>query len=421
MEFRKHWDCNVGKGKSSSDTAGTQLHMKGFSESAGQIELKTAHIPELDALRGMLSWWVVITHILNQSKYEFGRYDAWLKILVKGGYAVDVFMILSGFVITRLLRERMESYLPFIARRFFRIFPVLVFALFLAILARPCAWSIIHRHWPPNAGFDAWWAGILNNDRAFFGWHLLAHLTMLHGAIPDNILPGGAGALLAPAWSISLEWQYYLIAPILVAILDRFRVVGGLLISAGSVLVLAFFGERMLEIFPATGFLPQKFYLFIVGWISYVAFSQLKGRHRDLPWQILFCITPLFGWFTHSMPLTIWIAFIAISLADGKGEKVESLRWAKTMLKHPWLQQLGKISYSTYLVHASVNFAAGAVILYFIPNATSGQMVLLLLATAAPITLLVSMLSYRCIEAPFIRIGGELARRIQKNRPNGPV
>src|ERR1700737_4207290 len=121
--------------------------MKGLSEKAGQIEFKTAHIPELDALRGILSWWVVITHILNQSKYEFGRYDGWLKILIKGGYAVDVFMILSGFVITRLLRERTESYLSFITRRFFRIFPVLVFALFLAILARPCAWSIIHRHW----------------------------------------------------------------------------------------------------------------------------------------------------------------------------------------------------------------------------------------------------------------------------------
>jgi peptidoglycan/LPS O-acetylase OafA/YrhL len=377
--------------------------------------LKTAHIPELDALRAILSWWVVINHILSQSRYEFRWYDMWLKILIKGGYAVDVFMILSGFVISRLLKERMERYLPFITRRFFRILPVLVFGLFLAILVRPCAWSIIHHHWPPGSGSDTWGASALDNDRRFFGWHIVAHLTMLYGAIPDKILPGGTSAILSPAWSISLEWQYYLIAPLLMAILCRFRVIGGVLICAGSVIVAAFLGKYMVAIFPGTGFLPQKLFLFVIGWISYVIFSHLKGQNRDLPWQILLCVTPLFGWMSRSIPLTIWIAIFAIALADGKGGKFESLGWAKAILKHPRFQQLGKISYSTYLVHHSVNIAAGAGILYFLPNATTGQMVLLLLATAGPTTLIISILSYRFIEAPFIRIGGILSSRMGKS------
>jgi peptidoglycan/LPS O-acetylase OafA/YrhL len=393
-----------------------RLQMKGPSESASPIELKTAHIPELDALRGILSWWVVINHILSQSKYEFGKYDMWLRILVKGGYAVDIFMILSGFVISRLLREKRECYLPFITRRFFRIFPVLLFGLLLAMLARPFAWSIILDHWAPDASSDKWWASVLDNDRRYFGWHLLAHLTMLHGAIPDKILPGGTGALLVPAWSISLEWQYYLIAPLLMTVLARFRVLGGVLICVGSVFVLKFFGAQMLAVFPATGFLSQKFYLFVIGWISYITFSQLKGSHPDLPWQILFCITPLFGWVSRSMPLTIWIAILAIALADGKGRTVARLAWAKKILNHPWLQQLGKISYSTYLVHPSVNLVAGAVILYYLPKATSGGMALLLCVTAVPTTIIVSILSYRFIEAPFIRIGGKLARGIKDNR-----
>jgi len=53
------------------------------------------------------------------------------------------------------------------------------------------------------------------------GPQLLAHLTMLHGAVPDQILPGSSITYLPPAWSISVEWQFYLVAPFLFAFLKR--------------------------------------------------------------------------------------------------------------------------------------------------------------------------------------------------------
>src|SRR4051794_7077197 len=90
----------------------------------------------------------------------------------------------------------------------------------------------------------------------------IAHLTMLHSAIPDYILPGSASAILNPAWSISPAWQFYLIAPLFIR--------GGAapLIQAAIVSGLAFCLYRLVNplLFGfGAGFLPTKMHLFWVG------------------------------------------------------------------------------------------------------------------------------------------------------------
>ena len=47
--------------------------------------------------------------------------------------------------------------------------------------------------------------------------HLLAHISMLHGMLSYNLLPGAPFVYLPPAWSLSLEWQFYLLAPFAIA------------------------------------------------------------------------------------------------------------------------------------------------------------------------------------------------------------
>ena len=123
--------------------------------------------------------------------FTFGTLPRGVRLLVHGDYAVNVFMILSGFVIFKLIEDARESYGVFLARRFFRLYPV-----YLVLFNNRCSippaglWDNI-QHWP---GRPLTMLSIrnVNNDRSHIGWHFLAHLTLLHGAVPDPLLRGSA-------------------------------------------------------------------------------------------------------------------------------------------------------------------------------------------------------------------------------------
>lgn len=86
------------------------------------------HIASIDGLRAYLAWTVVITHIV-----WYTGADGLLPILTRvrwgGACAVQVFIILSGFVLTHLIIGQKENYGRYITRRSFRIFPVYLICL----------------------------------------------------------------------------------------------------------------------------------------------------------------------------------------------------------------------------------------------------------------------------------------------------
>jgi hypothetical protein len=98
-----------------------------------EITSKKKRINELESLRGVLALWVVVGHILPSA----GILDTALgpfKFVAKGEYAVDVFIIMSGFFIFYLLDTAQEKYRPFIIRRFLRLFPAYFVCLIISIL-----------------------------------------------------------------------------------------------------------------------------------------------------------------------------------------------------------------------------------------------------------------------------------------------
>ena len=138
----------------------------------------------LDIIRGPLAAWVVIAHILFITG---GNHTA-----VHPEYAVELFLVITGFVTAKLVIEKAEPYSVFIVRRFFRIWPVLVFCLALNLaVTRPAA--------------------TLDNVVVF-----LSELAMLHGLIPDKLIPDASMRLLVPAWYVSVVWQFFLVAPLFV-------------------------------------------------------------------------------------------------------------------------------------------------------------------------------------------------------------
>jgi peptidoglycan/LPS O-acetylase OafA/YrhL len=73
-----------------------------------------------------------------------------VRIFAKGEYAVDVFVLLSGFVLTKLLAEKQESYFVFVGRRFLRLFAVFVVTLLIAVLLRPLLGWTLASGWPAD-------------------------------------------------------------------------------------------------------------------------------------------------------------------------------------------------------------------------------------------------------------------------------
>lgn len=148
-----------------------------------------AHISELDGLRGLAILWVILYHC--HDKLE----GTPLLAIAKWGWAgVDLFFVLSGFLITGILLDsRAKSasagqfFRDFYARRILRIWPVYLLLLFLVYVGVPLVFG---GSWRAQAKAAPWL------HYAFF----VQNLFMMP-------LPGTLG----PTWSLAIEEQYYLL------------------------------------------------------------------------------------------------------------------------------------------------------------------------------------------------------------------
>jgi peptidoglycan/LPS O-acetylase OafA/YrhL len=364
-------------------------------------------ISELDGLRCFLNWWVVLDHVLLSSGFRYETLPHFVRVFAKGEYAVDVFIILSGFVITRLLAEKQEGYFVFIGRRFLRLFPVFAVTLLIAVILRPLPGLILAAGWPADPVTLRNSIANWESESGHFWAHLIAHL-LLHGVVPNKILPNSAASFVAPAWSISLEWQYYLCAPLLALICKRLGPTGWFALGMGSILVLMHFGAVMDSLFPMQSFLLQKLLLFLVGGSCYWIFTEVRGKHKNLPWLLFFFTAPAVLWFTLSIPLALWTSAFALALGDSETRGITKFR---ALLNLRWVQRLGEISYSTYLGHVSCIWLVQSCILVLIPRVNRQEMFLGLFIAAIPLTIIFSELLFRFVERPGIRLGRRLKRR----------
>ena len=358
-------------------------------------------LPELEGLRGLLSWWVVLCHALTHSGYSIATVGRGWRILLHGDYAVDVFIILSGFVIHKLWHDKREPYRVFVARRFLRLWPAYAVCLLGALVLRPCISAILD-HAPPaalpewtnfvTAGRQTWQC-----EQVHFAAHLAAHAPMLHSAIPETLLPRSSIAFLGPAWSISLEWQFYLVAPLLFWELQKRRSLAWLLFAVAAGLGWMFRYTHPLDTwFPMEAFLPQKLLLFGIGVISHEIWAAFDtSAARAAPALLGLAMLVLF--FTLSIPLALWLAVLSSVFA--------SRSLLKAALSSAPLQFLGRVSYSTYLGHVLVLWAVLPLLYRFLPSAGPRSMFTALALTSVPLILLLSAGLHRWVEAPAIRFG----------------
>ena len=175
--------------------------------SAGEVDrsLERGHILALDGLRGIAILLVVFSHFVSNLRIPADGWAWPLVSIAHAGWAgVDLFFVLSGFLITGILVDARGSstyFKSFYARRALRILPAYYGFLLAIFVVLP----LLHL----GAGDNYMLA------RQHQGWYWL-HLTNVMMAIGE--LPGHGPYPSTLFWSLAVEEQFYLIWPAIVAL-----------------------------------------------------------------------------------------------------------------------------------------------------------------------------------------------------------
>lgn len=348
----------------------------------------------IEGLRAWLAWAMVLDHLAYWS-------DTWGvlgNILRNTGIpAVMVFITISGFVITHLVSEGREPYRIYITRRFFRLFPLFAVACVAGYFAYRLQMQL---DVPFDPVFTDWIRRIVASQDQYLWQHIVAHATMLYGAIPYAWLPEADYVFLMPAWSISLEWQFYLIAPLIVWALIKRPMLA-------PALALAFLAIQLLLRKVLTGSYEQPAFMltvsgyFAIGIASRLLYPTFKGRIKQ--WHVpLACIIAAYS-VTRQHSLAAWaVAYLGLLAPPS--------RLYQLALQSPVALYLGSRSYSTYLGHFLVIVACQHIGVRWLGHVPS---FLVLALMVIPATLLLSEVLYRTVELPGIRLGSKLRKRLQ--------
>jgi len=341
---------------------------------------------EIDGLRGFLAISVFIHHASIWYKYlHTGQWTNPDSILFShlGITAVVLFFMISSFLfVNKLLEFKGESYdwKNFFMRRFYRLAPLNFFsvAVIIFIVFKESNWII-------NTDVFT----LFKSTLQWFGFGILG-LDNINNLNTTSLINAGV------MWSLSYEWLLYFSLPLVaIIILKKRPKLFYILISLSFIIITSLLSDyEMFHVLP-----------FLAGAIAPLLLKYLK---KDLDFNskwfsliviatliILFQFHPYRSTYTHiSCIFLTAFAFILIAL----GNSIFGLLRMKT------LKFLGEISYSTYLLHG--------IIIYVMINYVYGLEQTKLLSAMAycififlttPIVIIVSFLTYRFVEIPFIK------------------
>jgi len=371
-----------------------------------------ARVDAIEGLRGYLALWVVVCHVFYVTGITGDSLSGLPKLLRQGDLAVDLFIIVSGFVIFMCLDTQVASYRQFVIQRFWRLFPlfIVLFAVAIPLSSLEMSNMELAPQFHPPAEFatttvmhQGWWD--------HFEWNVVLHVLMLNGLVPDRVMPGAPGAFLVPAWSVSLEWQFYLVAPLAYAMAmgaRRWQRIALLTFCAASFLA-ARYALPPVDFGAALPFHVEYFALGAASYVLYRRRSMIVQRDVWLAGALVLSMLVLsmykLSW--GLIPIALWIAFLGV-LLEPSGSW--SSRLATPWFTNPVSRHLGKISYSVYLSHYLLIFVLQRALLVGLPQLDRAAHFWVLLAATFAATIALSTLLYRFIEAPGIRAGRILSR-----------
>jgi peptidoglycan/LPS O-acetylase OafA/YrhL len=354
-----------------------------------------AKIGALEGLRGAMCWWVLFGH----ASLAFG----WnLPLIEQNHLAVDVFIILSGYVISRLILRKQEPYGVYITRRACRIFPLYLAALAASTLLLPVqlgAWAAVADQTAANANRLALVETALANLPA----HLAAHIPLAQGLIPNTVLAQSAYTLIGQAWSVSLEWQFYLVAPVLVwSLIDWRR-----LPVAGGIAVLLWFAAPHFS----EAFLGAKLALFLIGICSYFAVEYGK---RARVWIVASLAAAVVAALQDGPMLIIALVIWGTTLISVTAPQDSAAHLPAKFLGTRQATHFGEVSYSLYLVHMIPLYTS----IYVLTRIGLSGILMELAAFAVTVagSYWLARATYAWIERPGIDFGARITHRAPNRR-----
>jgi len=357
------------------------------------------HIAALDGVRAIAILMVIVYHALNGLPAMTSSQNVFLNVFEQGWVGVDLFFVLSGFLITGILmdvRTPVHALRNFYARRALRIVPVYAAFLLFSLWIAPRIGTMHVEEVAQLRSTQLWyWTYSQNILVALHSWQAtsfpLAHL-----------------------WSLSVEEQFYLLWPFAALLLSpvalRRTAVG--CIVAAEVFRLAFI------LLGAGGqfnfvMLPCRMDSLAAGALLACAYRDAALWSRFLnarKWLALAAVVPLIviplyrHKFSSQAPLEQLFAFPAIvALASVVvGSAVGGADW----LSSTGMRFIARISYGMYVWHLVVMRLI--VNVQRVPDAASPQMwwVFYLARAMGTVggTVLLALLSWYVIEQPFLRL-----------------
>jgi peptidoglycan/LPS O-acetylase OafA/YrhL len=315
----------------------------------------STHLPALDGVRGLAILLVLIVHLMLFNNDTGNRWlDSIGQLRSLGFLGVDLFFVLSGFLITGILYDTLHDahyFRNFYMRRFLRIFPLYYGFLFLLLILTP----VLHGTW---GGRQYVLLGYMQNTGIWFptdGFH------------PSDLID------LNHFWSLAVEEQFYLVWPMLIFLIkDRKRLIRLSLVLSACALAL-----RIAFSIHETPYLVGLVHEWTLCRMDTLMFGGclalvLRGEHSlSRRWAAV--------WFWGSMAVIVGYALThpRIYLSAAKfigtvGYTMCAIAFAaliflaldpastwNRVFRMAWLRSLGKYSYGIYVLHILVGHLFG--------------------------------------------------------------
>jgi peptidoglycan/LPS O-acetylase OafA/YrhL len=377
-------------------------------EATAQWEiLPSRRIPELDGLRGLAILLVILDHYIASASNA--RLGLWphraLSLFTVGWSGVDLFFVLSGFLIGGILLDARDSptyFRTFYMRRVFRILPV--YYTWILLYALTVGWVL----WRSPG-----WLGV---SLSSFKPVLIQVLFLQNMQFGTQAL---AWAWFGVTWSLAVDEQFYLIAPPLIRFLTARRLFFFLMgtICAAPILRVMVSRIWMPGTTAASFLMPCRAdalacgILLAMAWRSDSVRRFLKANavlFKRILLGLLGGVLALLWWLLHPSSLIgvsigyTWMALFYACLLVVTLTQEGS--WIARAMRNPMLRRLGTISYCVYILHYAFNLLMHRLILHGSPEIFDAQGVGVTLL-ALMLTIGVASLSWRYFERPLIERG----------------